>query len=450
MLRFSLIASFFILFGANAQETLVLKIVVEDNKTGDRINNAKVHLESVENNTFKTTQSSGEVFFECNSPLKGKLTVEHAVYSTFSKKIVSKDDSDTIEIKVFLDPLKTQFVGEMIAKPVGKPYTVYSSHKVSVSDYEILADDKLVLLTYPKRLKKGSAIELVEGQKTLHQYEIPDVATELVRDFRGNAHLVCSTDVLGIIPQKNDLLIARSDKAYFLKYVAPIIDSNSTKLYFSNFNELYPAFEYYTYDQLDSAYSKIIAIEDELMMELYRSEFKWVDVRTKIWAKEKENETGIDAEIWVGANYFTKSLYYEPLYAPLFHRNDSVFVFDYYKDLLFTYDYKGDLIDSVSIYHHYQPKKSGWKKELIQDDQTGQIYALFERGGLSYLGFVNTNTGEINERIQLEFKYAEEVKVHNNFVYYIYRPFESTQKKYLYKEKLPYSFPLRRNSLAGS
>lgn len=36
------------------------------------------------------------------------------------------------------------------------------------------------------------------------------------------------------------------------------------------------------------------------MMELYRSEFKYVDVRTKLWAMDKEHETGIDKEIWVG------------------------------------------------------------------------------------------------------------------------------------------------------
>ena len=60
------------------------------------------------------------------------------------------------------------------------------------------------------------------------------------------------------------------------------------------------------------------------MMELYTSEYKWMDVRTKLWAKNKEIETGIAAEVWVGANYFTQSLYYEEAYAPMFHRNDSI------------------------------------------------------------------------------------------------------------------------------
>ena len=61
-------------------------------------------------------------------------------------------------------------------------------------------------------------------------------------------------------------------------------------------------------------------------------------MRTKFWAHDKQLETGIDKEIWVGATVFTNSVYYEPLYAPLFKvGEDSIFVFDHYKNLLFKY-----------------------------------------------------------------------------------------------------------------
>jgi hypothetical protein len=181
-------------------------------------------------------------------------------------------------------------------------------------------------------------------------------------------------------------------------------------------------------------------IEDELMMELYRAEYKWADVRTKLWAKNRELQTGVDAEIWVGANYFTQSIYYKELYAPLFHRNDSLFVFDYYKDKLYTFDVNGNPIDSVAIYHHYNKRRTGWRSKLIQDKITGQIYALYDRAGYTYLGLIDTKSGEITEQVKLEYRYVEKVAVHDNMVYYVYRPFESIQKKYLYREGLPYSF----------
>ena len=181
-----------------------------------------------------------------------------------------------------------------------------------------------------------------------------------------------------------------------------------------------------------------------LMMELYRSEYKWMDVRTKLWAKNKELETGIDAEIYIGANYFTQSIYYQEVYAPMFHRNDSILIFNYPKDVLLVYSIDGNLMDSIPLYHHYQAKETGWKRNLIQDRMTGSIYTTYEKDGYCYLGLVNIKTGEISEKVKLTFRYVDKIRVHNNYVYYVYRPFESIQKKFLYKEKLPYQFNFLR------
>jgi hypothetical protein len=59
--------------------------------------------------------------------------------------------------------------------------------------------------------------------------------------------------------------------------------------------------------------------------------------------------------------------------------------------------------------------------------------------GFSYLGLIDISTGKISNKVKLAFKYVDKIRVNNNFVYYVYRPYESTQKKYLYKEQLPYS-----------
>jgi hypothetical protein len=182
-------------------------------------------------------------------------------------------------------------------------------------------------------------------------------------------------------------------------------------------------------------------------MEMYRAEYKWMDIRTKLWAKNKELETGIDAEIWVGANFFTQSIYYKEVYAPMFQRNDSVFVFNYPKDRLEIYNKYGECKDSIPIYHHYNAKQTGWQSQLIQDKITGAVYAIYEKTGSTYLGLLNMKTGNITEKVKLGFRYVDKIRVHNNVVYYVYRPFESIQKKFLYKENLPYSF--RSNKTTG-
>jgi hypothetical protein len=376
-------------------------------------------------------------------PINSLLIVatNHPLYENFSQGYrVKETRNDTLIFDIVLKPSSLQNLKEIVIKAPGIPDTVYSSDRLSVADFEIQKNGKIVLLTYPKQIKKGGEIVLFDGLKELSSFPLEDIPEKLIRDFRGNTHVLCENNVFTIVSKENEIQIATLEKDYFMKYVAPIVDTNRTKMYLNNFNSVYPAFDYFTFDKIDSTYKRLMHIEDDFMMELYKSEYKWMDVRTKLWAKNKEIETGIEAEIWVGANYFTQSLFYEEAYAPLFHRNDSLFIFDYAKDRLLIFSALGRILDTVNIYHHYNPRKSGWKKNLVQDKVTGAIYAIFEVNGFSYLGLINVRSGKIENRVKLTFKYVDKIRVNNNFAYYIYRPFESLQRKYLYREQLPYKF----------
>lgn len=426
---------------AQSDSTIVIFELL-DKKYEESLQNVNGTFMYRDQTIYARSSSKGKIQLKIPQNSTLSYSFNHPLYdsNSGSKKIPSKNGMDTLYISILLNPIKSQDFKEVVVKAPGVPDTVFKSKRLSVADFEIQQDGKMILLTYPKQLKKGCELVLYDGIDILNSFSVPGVAEEMVHDYRGNAHVVCKENVYGIHVSKNSIGISTLEKDYYFKYLAPIVDTNKTKMFFSNFSKDYPAFNYYSFDQMDSTYLKIIKIEDELMMELYRSEYKWVDVRTKLWAKNKEIETGVDAEIWVGANYFTQSLYYKELYAPLFYKNDSIFVFDYYKDKLFTFNGQGEVLDSVSIYHHYQPKSTGWKKHLIQDRITGEIYALFDKSGYSYLGLIDTKTGEITEKVRLEFRYIDKIEIHNNFVYYVYRPFESTQKKFLYKERLPYNF----------
>lgn len=416
----------------------------------DSISNVLVRCVSVNDEIQIRTNSKGIFFLKIETNKEYNLEFSHQVFGSLSQKIIEKqkNKSDTIKRVFELIPIKINEIDVVTIRPEGIPEKIFNSEYVSVADFEILPNGNYLLLTYPKTLKKGSDVVLYDGTNIISTIPINEHANELIRDFRGNPHVICEKNVYGIYVSDTNIGIAKLEKEYFMKYLAPILDSNYTKFYLSDFNPLYPSMNYYSFDQLDSTFSTIKTITDEFMMELYRAEYKWVDVRTKLWAKEKERETGIDAQIWVGANYFTHSVYYKKLYAPMFHRNDTLFVFDYYKDLMYHFDKFGNILDSVSIYHHYFPKQTGWKKQLIQDKITGQIYALFELDGYSYVRRIDPITGELLEKVPLKYKYVEKIEIHNNSVYYIYRPFESVQKKYLYKEKIPVIFQ-KANVLKG-
>jgi hypothetical protein len=89
---------------------------------------------------------------------------------------------------------------------------------------------------------------------------------------------------------------------------------------------------------------------------------------------------------------------------------------------------------------HKNEKKSGWSNRLIQDEKTGMIYAIFEKGGYTIIRPIDLSTGALGIPIRLDLRYVEKLIIHDNAVYYTYRPYESNQKKFLYRQLLPLHF----------
>ncbi|MEN9700049.1 MAG: hypothetical protein RLZZ301_1247 [Bacteroidota bacterium] len=444
MKPFLLCIGFFVAFQSIGQ---VLSIRFVDSKSGEPVPNANCFLSHIGDTVFsRVSDANGRVLFDLTPFYKPgetlHITYLHAIYQKGNRSFLYPVGQDTVQAEILLKRERIQEIKEITVSAVSKPDTVFESKIYSVADFELLENDQLLLLTYDKQLQKGAQLQLFDTEKVCAAKELPEQANYLVRDYQGNVHVVCQAHVWGVRVDSASLELGEIPKDYFFKYIAPIIDTNALKVYFSNYNAYYPAFDYYIFNRSDSSYKTILQIKDDFMMELYRSEIKWVDVRTKLWAKNKAQEIGLDAEVIIGAKFFTQSLYYKEVYAPMFQRNDSIFIFDYPKDLLRIYNANGLLLTEVPIHHHYQAKETGFQRQLIQDRKTGGIYAVYQREGSCFLGLVNCQTGAVSAQYKLGFRYVDKIRVHNNQAYYIYRPFESTQKKFLYKERIPFNLPL--------
>lgn len=422
-------------------QSQVLQCTFTDFQTKDSVANVRCWLVAKGDTlSYQLSQRNGSLTFVLKgmnvAPKETYIVFAHPFYQEGKFVLPYFEPNDTIRKSIQLRAQRIQEVKDIVLRP-NLPDTIYASTTYSVADFEIGATGELFLLTYEKNLQKDAQLQVVEEGSVQTVLPLPERASELKRDFRGNVHVLTAQNAFGLVQQDSMYALAGIPKDYFFKYLAPIVDTSQTRFFYSSYSDIYPAFEYGCLDQLDSVYKSILHIQDDLMMELYRSEYKWVDVRTKLWAKNLENQTGIDAEIYVGANYFTQSLYYEPVYAPLFLVHDTLYIFDYPKDMLRVYDSKGVLLNSIPILHHYQAKQTGFQKNLQQDRKTGKIYVVYQQEGHCYVGLIDLKTGEVRQKVRLAFRYVEKIRVHDGAVYYIYRPFESAQKKFLYKQKLP-------------
>jgi hypothetical protein len=426
------------IFTTTAYAQSVVKISCIDRNSLEPIANVNLTLSLQDSiQTFKTNVAGLAQLVLLDTKELFYISSEHPMYEPLSYRYQSvRNTSDTLFIKLVLKPIKSQSMDQVVVKAPGIPDTVFNSKEFHVADFEVTGAGDFILLVYPKRSGHKNAILWFDGINIKDSMSIHGIGINLIKDYRNNIHLICQEEVYHVSHKDDSLALFSIPKDYFIDYVLPIVDTTTSKLFFSNFNMYYPAFDYFALDQIDSSYRKIIHIEDPLMMELYRAEYKWVDVRTRLWAKQKEIETGIDAQIWVGANYFTQSIYYNVPFAPLFKIQDSIYVLDFQSDQMTVYTPMGEVSRRTPLLFHYHKHKTGWKRVILKDESMQALYALFEKDGISMLGKIDLTTGEILSKHRLYHKYVEKIRIHQGNVYYIYRPFESIQKRFLYKERL--------------
>lgn len=351
---------------------------------------------------------------------------------------IKKDNSILLQLKL---EYKGQFSGQVDISGNYKPTIIYASEQLEVSDYAIVDDKTMVLLVYPKRLAAGSKLIWYAHDSVINSRIATEIATELITDFRNRVYLRCATHDY-MLQDSAALNLVKVSREELDKSIRPVEDTlDNDELFFNTYNQYYPAFDYYKISLKDTSELLLHHIEDTVIMAQYRSEYKWADPQVKLWAWRKEDETGIDRQIWIGANYFTNSVYYEPPYGDFFIKQDKAYVFDFYKNLMSIYNaHTGEEVSQKEIDFFLNTRKTwwetGWQKTMLQDPITRKVYTYYDLGGYFELYEINLKTGKKENKFTLFYRYPENIQVYNGRIYYLYRPFASIQKKYLYEEKL--------------
>ena len=224
----------------------------------------------------------------------------------------------------------------------------------------------------------------------------------------------------------------------FNQLIKPVVDTLEHSLLFSDFMRQFPRFKYYAFDKKDTSVSVIREVVHTDMDWRYNFEYHFLNNADKQFAKRMAKRLNGYDKFDVAAHMtgFANSFLFEEIYAPLFVINDTINIFDHYEDKIWKYMDDTVLVDSVSFDYHKPVKKNSWKKELIMDETTGQVYGLFQKNGYYSLKAINAGNGEVLSEKKLYHQFAEKVKVKDGFVYYTYKPGQSLTKKFLYREPL--------------
>ena len=312
--------------------------------------------------------------------------------------------------------------------------TVFGTWKYSVADYEFI-EDKMLLLTFKKSLEKPSIRLIDNNQKVLSSFDLPDEAQKFYKDYMGFVNVICVDHIYRITIENEVLHVSSLPVEEYKRFIMPCVDSANNSIYFSNYQRDYPEFTYYAYSSSDKILQPIKTVGDPEVMHGYNMEYYFLKPKERVQARKLANFYGVDFHR-VAANMsgLTNSMYYTPLYSPLFVIEDTICVFDHSSNAIFKYDGNLRTLDSIPIDYNHPKSWREWKNEVIIDKEANTAYALYQKNGFFYLKRINMYSGKIMASFKLSNQYVEKIKIKGDYVYYIYRPFESLQEKFVYKE----------------
>ncbi|PJA09128.1 MAG: hypothetical protein COX70_02380 [Flavobacteriales bacterium CG_4_10_14_0_2_um_filter_32_8] len=424
---------FFIIFSIKAQDNIVVIGKITDATTGIGIEN--VHVKILQKNIITKSDEKGNYHVSFHKTKLVTLVFSHTSYE------VDYEPINTLQDTLFLDvQLKSKIVElpEFNADDKDTPVPVFRSAKISIEDYEFY-QNQFLFLVYGKRLDKDSEIYLVdEDENIISKHFIPGEPVELYTDYLGHVNLICKTAIYRVEVQKERIVIYELPMDDFNQLIKPIVDTLKGNIIFSDFLKQFPRFKYYAFNPTDTSVSIIKEVVHKDMDWQYGFEYYNLNNADKQFAKRMAKRIkGYDKfDVAAAMTGFTNSFLYEPVYAPLFVINDTISIFDHYENKIWKFIKDTIEVDSISISYHQPAKKSEWKNQLIMDEVNGKIYGVFLRNGYYYLKEININTGEIVAEKKLFYQYVSKIKIKDGFVYYTYKPSQTLQKKFLYKERI--------------
>lgn len=419
-----------------AQKNITLTGKVIDEISQKPLQGVAVQIQN--SNYGGVTSKNGS--FSLTIPAKKHASILFSLLSYIkrTKEIDISELQDTIKLFVSLTPSYSSIDTVAIYSSL-KPDTLVGSPKYSVHDFDFY-EDKYILLTSEKSLEKAE-LKLADAQgKIITTYSVPKEggeAKEFYHDYMGYTNLICKNYIYRINMYHDRFVLIPLSHEDVNAFIKPIIDTVNGKLIFSDYWKEYPLFNYYSYNEKDSTKLQLHTVEDPELMHAYNFEYYALKPREKLEARRIAMDLKTDKRIVASLmSGFTKSMFYEPLFAPLYIIKDTICVFDHYKDQLYHLDKNGVKIDSFAISYNHPKNWREWKHKMLKDDIENSIYAMYDKNGHKYIKQISTVNGKELGRYSLQFHSADKLKIHNGYAYYIYRPFESTQEKFFYREMI--------------
>lgn len=432
-----------LLSAAVAAQQAVLTGIVLDAATGAALPGAHAVLQG--SARVAVSDAEGRFTLNVRPDADAVIRISHAGYAELKRMVLAREiaTGEPLLLRLRREAIA---LGEAVVRARPEPEVVFQRPDLHVGGY-LANDEGLWVLAYDKaqlwhaqqdvgrRVMQAPRLVLLDTLlRERATTPLHSDARAMHREHGGRPIVEGAREGWVARMDHGGILLGRVDRETLRAAVLPWTDSLRGRLLGNNRSETYPAFEHFARELKTGKDRLLCAVQDVFMMELFRSQYKYMSGPDKVVAMDLELETGIDREIIAGfMTGFHKDLYFKVPYAPLFVVRDTLCVFDHALGRIRWFSHEGLPLGEARMRH---TADRHWSGLLLQDRGTGQVHAVFRQGPRTWLRSIAAGDGALGEPVRLTHPFPEDLQVHDGHVYYVHRPHGSMQKRTLYREAL--------------
>lgn len=410
-----------------SQDVVVTGVVM--NEYNQRITGAEIKLGQANSKT-----NSKGIFTLKTNVFPSQMQIKHPLYKEYLEVVRAPvNKADTIRLEIILEGKETEL--EEVTVNSSRIIWAYDKKNTHIIDFALYETEMLLVCAENHRyfLRRLDSI----GKKIV-DVQIKKNPVGLYTDCTGGTHLVYADSIFEIKFIRNSIGMLSGDSyEKTMQVLSPCVISSPDNIILKRLGPHNKLVEYVKVDWNTKKPSQLYITSDQQTMrqldEYATANEIPVSLSNPNYSRTTVINNSTDRQKWQNQQFYNQILK-KPLYAPIFEINDSVFVFDHFKDSAMVYSLSGKHVRSYQFSYHYF---ENWKGELFLNEEKTKLYARYEIDGLVTLRQIDPSTGKVLKVDILEKHiHPMNIQIRGNYAYYIYKHYLDNSIHYLYKQPL--------------
>ncbi|MBE0648299.1 MAG: carboxypeptidase-like regulatory domain-containing protein [Bacteroidales bacterium] len=369
-----------------------------------------------------STNSKGEFSFFIDT-IPVYMTVSHLGYEPQRIWLDNTSASITVMLK-----LQAQMLKEVEIKAENEPELFFKDTQYSVLDYTVDSNQVYMLIYRFRRAESEVLCLSISGDTASSSGSLQFRPNELFHDCLGHIHVLSHDSAYQVFKDYTILrLIYASEIERFRRTLSDCVASAGDLLFFRKVSRNQLGVEFYTINRLTSERQHLTNANDEEKLKMLRRNPD--DNSLMMMSGIPDGREAFQEYVWV------KKILYKPNTSTLHKIDDMLCVFNTADYTLELYTLGGEFTSKLKM--QVQETRDGrWTTEIYIDKIEQKAYTSFLKNGRMTLYRIDLNNGNLRRIASTPHMYPQKVKVHNNFLFYLYDIPGEGDNKHMFRQKL--------------